>query len=313
MKKLIQITLVLLLVTSLTGCIDFGRARATTTVRESLDHIPASALSVESRNGGVEVVASPDYAEVDIEARIHCSGSDQQEADERVAQASLEVARGTSRELVIRPVFPGGARGSDGARIVIHLPDVGDVNISTTNGPISVTGGGGEIDVTSSNGRISIAGGGGVVVARTTNGSVRLTDHTGKATVRTTNGSVGVERQRGSVDVSTSNASIVLTDLNGAPTARTTNGSITVTLQPEHAGPVDLRTSNAPISITAGPALAGTMTLSTSNSSVIVDDETGTVRLHSMRRTRAELTMNGTGQHSTAHTTNGRVTLKIEP
>ena len=129
---------------ALQGCshiLGFGKwNKAKTDLTHRVEHVRGSALVVKTRNGQVEVAASPEYTGVLIEAHIKCVGRTQAEADDRLARTTLSVGRTADNTLVIEPIFADEARGGDGASITIRLPDAHDADIATSNGRVTATG-----------------------------------------------------------------------------------------------------------------------------------------------------------------------------
>ena len=142
MRHATILVLVGLLAIPLQGCsLLFGHVyRARTTFSSQVDHVVGAGLTVKTRNGGVEVVASPDATEVSVTARLTCGGDTQEEADARLAAATVSVTRAVDRRLRIEPVFPGGPRSGDGASIVVGLPDATGVYLDTSNGSVVDSG-----------------------------------------------------------------------------------------------------------------------------------------------------------------------------
>ncbi len=121
---LIFLALVGVLVIPLQGCsLLFGHVyRARTTFSSQVDHVVGAGLTVKTRNGGIEVVALPDASEVSITARLTCGGDTQEEADARMAAATVSITRAADRLLLIEPVFPGGPRRGDGPTRTLLCP-----------------------------------------------------------------------------------------------------------------------------------------------------------------------------------------------
>ena len=277
----------------LSGCA-FTSFRATATREATTEQLAGAALVVESRNGSLELVADPALSEVQISAKITCSGTTQPEADQRLAGADLSVARGTDRVLTIKPVFPGGARNGDGATITVRLPGAGGVDVKTSNGRVNVTGLAGALTIHSSN------------------GSVSVTDHDGSADIRTSNGAVNVQRLAGSLKVDTSNGSVDVANLGGTAQISSSNGPITLALQPDQAGPIELHTSNAHIKASAGRAFIGTVRMDTSNASIRIGDAAGRVKSKKMAKTSGSIVVGQEGPVSVVETSNGGIEFEIE-
>ena len=277
----------------LPGCAFINQHQATTKISQHIDHIAAMALTVESRNGGVEIIADKSRTDVEINATLTCSGESQSEAQQRLSQASLNIARDSSQMLVIKPVFPGGGRNNDGCSFTIRLPDARNVTVDTRNGKVAVS---------------SLAG---TLQIGTSNASVGVTDHSGPATITTSNGSVKVTHLAGTLKVHTSNGSVDAQDVAGESELHSSNGSITLTLAADQRGPISLKTSNASIKASVGTGFSGSVKLDTSNASVNVTDNAGRVRTSHIDEDGGHLTIGDDGSDSTLTTSNGRIDLVI--
>jgi len=311
MRRLLLIAPLSVIMLVLAGC--HCGSRATRTVTQTLDHAPGSAVRVDTHNGAVEVVASRDYSDVTIEAKLTCGGATQAEAEQRVQQARLDASRDTSRTLWIKPVFPGSRRSGDGASFSVRLPNAGDVMIETSNGRVEVSGTRGRVVIDTSNGAVDLIDHQGEAVIDTSNGAVHAVHTTGSVEIETSNGRVLVESHEGTLWIDTSNGAVTVTDQAGETTIDTSNGSITLTLRPDAGGPVQLDSSNSSISLTIGPTFAGAMTLRTSNGSISIHDLAGTIRSQDVGKNHAKLTIGEGGSSSRLSTSNGRIVLTVAP
>ena len=254
-------------------------------------HVAASPVRVESRNGSVEIVADPARSDVQIDATVTCAGDTQQEADQRLADASLDVSRDTSHALIVKPVFPGGPRSNDGASFVIHLPDAAGVDVKTSNGAVIVR---------------TLSG---KLVIDTSNASIKVTDHNGPATLSSSNGSITVTNLNGDLQANTSNASVTAHDIKGKATIDTSNGSIDLVLNPAASGPIVLDTSNASIKVLVGKSFLGDVSLKTSNASVRIAGEG--VASDQISKTSAVVHMGAGGANSTVKSSNANIEFAV--
>ena len=253
MRRMMGFALVLPLLVALQACAFHfnSQAKAKTTLSQTVGHVPGSSLVVKTRNGWVDVTAEPQRSDVSIETRLQCVGATQQEADDRLAQATMSVTRGPDGVLVIKPIFPGGARGGDGASITIVLPDADGVELDTSNGPVTAH------DLT------------GKLVIDTSNGSVVVVNHRGSAEIDTSNGPITITDHTGSLLIDTSNGVVHVVNLAGPATIDTSNGPIDLSLGADHSGPLNLDTSNGSIRVRVGEGFVGPVTLDTSNASIV--------------------------------------------
>lgn len=294
MRALIPAACISLAALSLSGC-GFGSfAKAEKTFQATADHVPASRLVVDSRNGSIEVVAVPGRTDVSITGKVYCRGSTQAEADERLAATKIQVTWEADQTLVVKPIFPDPVRGGDGATFVIEVPDVAGAELNTSNGSVIVRGLAGDLMIDTSNGRVVVSG------------------HDGPAHIDTSNGSVKVTDVRGRVVINTSNASVRVEGADGPVTVDTSNGSIVVTLAAEHGGPMNLDTSNASIRIAVGRGFEGRVSFKTSNGSISVQDSLGRISSTSLKRNRGDIVVGEGGEASRVDTSNGRIVFEIK-
>jgi DUF4097 and DUF4098 domain-containing protein YvlB len=313
MRRILALASLLVFVLALPGCGWSSPFRATREIARTLDHMPGSALQLDTHNGCVKIMASPEYSDVRIEAKLTCGGTTQAEADQRLQEARLDTSRDTARALWIKPVFPGGRRGGDGASISVRLPQSAGVSVDTSNGSVEISGTTGQVVVDTSNGSVDLVHHDGPATIETSNGSVHAVHTTGSLEIDTSNGRVLVESHAGALRIDTSNGAVVVTDQAGETTIDTSNGSITLTLRPDAAGPAVLDTSNSSISLTVGSAFAGSMTVRTSNGSISIHDPTGVIRAQEIGKNHATLVIGEDGPSSRLTTSNGRVSLTIKP
>ncbi|MCP3905898.1 MAG: DUF4097 domain-containing protein [Planctomycetes bacterium] len=250
--------------------------RASRSIDQSVEHIATSSLIVDTVNGSVEVDVSPRHDEVIVHARLTCGGQTGAEAEQRVAEATVEIKRDTSRTLTIKPIFPGGTSKGDGASFVVMLPAADGVSIDASNGSVGVTG------------------------------------TTGELVVDTSNGPVTVRGHDGTVRVDTSNGPVMIADATGPVTVDTSNGAIDVSLTPGNAGPLRADTSNGSIRATVGHAFTGRMTLDTSNAHVTIRDDAKRIVERTGDRDHSEIVVGEQGPPSRLDTSNGGITLVVE-
>ncbi|MHC4717759.1 MAG: DUF4097 family beta strand repeat-containing protein, partial [Planctomycetota bacterium] len=193
MSRTIGLAAVMALALPMTACSytwNHNNYRADSNLTMTADHIPGSALVVDTKNGRIEVIAEPQRSDVSIETHIRCMGTTQSEADDRLAATTLSITRDADQRLVVKPVFSGGRRSGDGASISIRVPGAHGAHLDTSNGPVTARGLQGDL------------------VIDTSNGPIEVTDHDGQAHVDTSNGPVGITNVTGRVRVDTSNGSI---------------------------------------------------------------------------------------------------------
>jgi hypothetical protein len=241
-----------------------------------LEHLPGTALRVESRNGSISVIGEPQRQDVEVLAAITASGGTQEEAAERLAEVVVDCVRDPQSRLTVKARFPGDHRSGDGVTYVVRVPSVEGAELLSSNGAIRVLDTDGEL------------------MAHTSNGRIEVTDHGGP------------------VDVATSNGNVSLSGLSGAARVRTSNGEVSVELAADDAGPVDVATSNGSVELTVGGAFQGEVGLHTSNGRVRFHNESGMAVESSLRRNRGTLVFPGTTQESKVVSNNGSITVTVK-
>jgi hypothetical protein len=270
---------------SLVGCSSGARFRETRVI--VLPDAPAMAdIDVRTGNGAVDISTAPKEQQATIVATLRATTKERLELAEVLAGYEGDT-------LVVSVEWPDGrARANEGASFDIETPGVGDATVETGNGAIHLAGARGDADLRTSNGRIVVERHEGAVVADTSNGRVELSGDLDE------------------VDADTSNGSVRIAGANGPVRVRTSNGSVVVELASSAEGPVQARSSNGSIRFELGPAFHGRLRLETSNGRVHLENAP-LARIHSISKSRAELTIGEGGDDSVADTSNGSVTVRF--
>lgn len=278
----------------LQSCVLTPKHKAVGTLAQSVEHVSDSAVSVNTKNGGVEVVADSGVSMVEISATITCVGESDQDAQDRLNQTTLSIVRAADDSLTITPRFPD-KRSGDGASFVVRLPDARGVTIDTSNGSVTVKNLAGTIGVDTSNGRIV------------------LSDHDGPATLETSNGSINVANLSGSLFADTSNASVSATNVEGPATIDTSNAGVTLALADDQGGPLNVDTSNGNINITVGQGFNGRVVFDTSNGVLKIVDPSGRINARNVDRNDGSIELGSAGdaERSVVDTSNGNITFTV--
>ncbi|MCI0676292.1 MAG: DUF4097 family beta strand repeat-containing protein [Phycisphaerales bacterium] len=292
MKHYVNVVCLIVATVLLAGCV-LTNHRVSATKTAATEHLSDSAILVESRNGSVEIVADQSVTDVQVSAKITCTGDTADQAEDRSARASVDVARSTSGTLTIKPVFPGKVRNGDGASFTIRVPNASDVEIRTSNGKVAVSGLAGKL------------------VVDTSNGPVQVKDHDGPAVIETSNGAVTVARLAGPLKIDTSNGPVEASEIDGSAIIDTSNSPITLVLNPDQKGPIRLETSNAPVRVTVGSAFAGEVKFDTSNGSVKLNGNLDRVKYSDLGSSQGTVVIGEGGEPSRIDTSNGRIELVI--
>ena len=288
--KLILIVAVISIIAG--GCV-YDSPQSRVTQQLTADYLAESALAVETHNGSVHITGGSADDLIKIEARITCAGKSQQEADERLAQTTIDISRDADRTLVIKPLFPGEARSNDGASFTIHVPAATGVTVKTSNGSVGLR---------------HLAG---TAIIDTSNGSVGITEHAGAATIETSNGNVTIAGLTGGLTVETSNGSVEAREVGGPVQIRSSNGSIRVAQNADGPGPIDLRTSNGSVKAALGSHFTGRIAMNTSNGTLRIFDRSGRVTASSVDGNDGSITVGSAASESRIATSNGRIELEI--
>lgn len=238
-----------------------------------------AALDVRSRNGGLAVERTGQDASVLIEAEITCGGRTMDEADDRLAEATITAEWADAGRLLVEPSFPGGRRNGDAASMTITIPAGAAMS---------------------------------EVRLRSSNGSLRLAGTEGRATLETSNGRVTVEAHDGPVEGSTSNGRLVLRDVRHPVNLTSSNGSIDAEIADANAVPVVLRTSNGSVRVVVPGDATGSLSVATSNGGIDVSGMTNLAEMKMSRRT-ATFVFTEDGPASSVRTSNGNVTVERRP
>jgi hypothetical protein len=293
MKTSFQVVSVLVFCVLMHAC-NIGYKQAQAPMHATAELKAGASVSVESRNGKVQIIGDDSVSEVQVNATIRCSGKTQQEADARLAKASLDVAYDTSGMLTIRPVFPDGPLNNDGASITVRLPTAQGVNVKTSNGPVTVCKLAGQLNIQTSNGRVSV------------------NDHDGPAVINTSNSPVEVQQLSGSLTVDTSNGRVDAINVGGPVTIDTSNSPIRLALRADQSGPLKLDTSNSSVAVSVGQAFTGSVKFDTSNGRVTVKDPAKRIRTQQLGKKDGNIVVGDGGANSVIDTSNGGIEFEIK-
>lgn len=212
------------------GCVTaVGGVQARDTLTLALDMPRPIPVRVETFNGGIEVRPGTGPG-VSAEVVRTGRGVDQAaaEADRDAIEVSLVEVDGMA---VLRAVYtpdPLSIPTGSGAAATLLVPPDAQLELWTSNGPITVDGMTAGLDAQTSNGPIELQGVAGTVSASTSNGPITVTTDTPV-----------------SVDLRTSNGGITFDGefLPGEATLETSNGPVELRLPAEAAFTIDARTS----------------------------------------------------------------------
>jgi hypothetical protein len=193
-------------------CRDADRRDGHCEVRTLTVDVRDGRFAVDARPNGTISVEGWDGSDVQVEARVTTRAWD--DADARALAAEVEI------------VARAGSLTSDGPRTRGRESWSVSYRVRVPHGT--------DLDLSSTNGGIRVSGVGGSVAARSTNGSIRLSDVSGAVDVRTTNGGI---------EAALSGSAALERDVE----LRTTNGGVTVRLPEGTGAQVEARTTNGSI------------------------------------------------------------------
>ncbi len=198
----------------------------------SQDAAGISQVSVSTRNGSISVSADSDSV-ISAAVTKRAYGRDSADAAQAIANVTVtdEVQAG---RYALRAQMPGGNRAY-GASFQVTAPESVGLELTTTNGSVTVRAMLAGVMVSTTNGTISLTGTAGAASLSTTNSSVTVAVHQGEANIETTNGSVDCDiaglAPTEKVTISTTNGTVVLllpADVSALVDLKTTNGTITI-------------------------------------------------------------------------------------
>jgi len=207
------------------GSTSYSSASATSTRVVTAVHLPNSPLDVSTENGSIDVTTvSGDQVLITAHIRARTS--------ERADRVAVEASRNPDNTLTIRVVWPDGRKSSEGASLLIQIPNASHQTLRTSNGSVSIKNLDGDVIATTGNGSITTQGHRGGVIARTSNGDVDLSGAS-SADVDTSNGTVRIcftQDAQGPFNIETSNGGVELNlaGFQGRVEAETSNGSVSV-------------------------------------------------------------------------------------
>lgn len=228
-----------------------------------------SMLNVTSHNGAVTANTTADTLVAVLVTR-YAYGRDSSDARRRVEQVVItDTLVGDS--WMLNAEIPAATQPI-GAVFDIQAPRTVDLNITTSNGKVTVNGFEADVGVVTTNSPVIFTGTKGDGTIITTNGKVTVQVHSGAMTVQTSNGEIDCDiaylPATKSVQLTTTNAKVTLRlppDVSALVTATTTNGTVVVTgYQVEY-----LEQSRSRIRAKIGSG-ASTININTTNGDILI-------------------------------------------
>ena len=236
-----------------------GPFAATRTESASFPASGIPVIEVTASNGTVTVHGVAGQTDVRVVATLQSRGTSQSEANEHVSAVAVHMEQQGSRVIVAYRAAEQTAslRSYSGASFDVTTPAVADVVAQTNNGSMTVSGLRGRLDLTTSNGEVTIQSVVGEVKATTSNGRISLARCQGVLTLATSNGEVVMDDVSAAFDAKTSNGHIGFsgTVVGDANSLSTTNGRIDVAVSA--AAAVEFHATTTAGSITSTLPLVG--------------------------------------------------------
>lgn len=209
---------------------------------------PGGVLRVYNANGRTCVHAE-DRQDVEVRARKTARAESTEEANRLLGQIRVLAQEiGDALEFEVDVPRKWNRRGS--ANLEIRIPRGLAVDVTASNGKVSIEGVRGPVRAHSSNGAVDIEDVVGDIEIATSNAKVACSNTRGRLVARSSNGKVEMIQHLGSVDASTSNglirASLEEVGKEGIQLA-TSNGRIVLELPDEVDADVDIRVDNGVI------------------------------------------------------------------
>ena len=242
-------------------------ATAETRIEKSLKLDPGGKFTLDTVVGAVTVTPEPGAgAHVLITA-----GND--DFEEKVTLAFEELpgneVRVTAKKKGSTSWFGSSFRQ---VKFEIQVPSKTELVVSTSGGPISVSGMEGRAGLDTSGGSITVENHRGEVAADTSGGAIRVKKIEGPATLDTSGGGIEVEDVSGAVKADTSGGPIRMARVDGDIDAETSGGGITID---EAGGRVTASTSGGGIEVSFGPGNSKGGSLETSGGGIRVKLDPG--------------------------------------
>jgi DUF4097 and DUF4098 domain-containing protein YvlB len=235
----------------LTGCAQLGlssRFTAREEVRKAFNVDRPPQISVVTFNGPVDIMTGgSDKVEIKVVKRA--GGQTQEDAEDDLDNIEVFCEQSGNKIRVEARSINSKSFADRGAGVEILVPEASILDLTTTNGKVSVVGMVGKTEARTSNGAIEAKGSRGELILRTSNGSVAVEGGTGRISAQTSNGSIEIASTKSAIDAQTSNGRVSFSGAlpEGKHTLRTSNGSIQLKLPDFAAFELNATTSNGRI------------------------------------------------------------------
>ncbi|MFC6938791.1 DUF4097 domain-containing protein [Salinirubellus sp. GCM10025818] len=214
----------------LAGCVGFAGPDVTESSSRTFD-APEGVVSIENRNGDVEVGPHDDGDSEGVVVEIRKRGRSQAAIDAVAVEGATEEG-----DLVVRTMYDDRLRNAS-VDLSVRVPEGTAVgSVETRNGDAVVRSVSGDVRATTSNGDARAVDVDGYVTVRSSNGDAEARGTTGLAGARSANGDVRVEVYdlRGATDATSANGDVeagVAPGLDATVLATAGNGDLDVEVE----------------------------------------------------------------------------------
>jgi hypothetical protein len=306
--------LILVPISQAVGCAA-GLFRAHADFHTTADFDGVKQVSVETRNGAIEVQCVAGRSDVDIQAKRHASGITVGDALAHAEMIEIEAKRDPGQPDLLRivAVFPPSELGRNyGAAFTIALPPDVSLTLTTKNGRVHAAGVNGDVSIETTNGAVELEDITGQVKARSSNGRMTLRDVDGDVELKTSNGTVDLARVgKDHITVETTNGRIRTADLRGEVYVRSSNGTIDLNIVSVPGSPqIRAVTSNGRIRVACPAAVSAKLRMRTSNGRVHANLKDVTVKDFESSRRLLVATINDGGGLIDIESSNGSISFE---
>jgi RNA polymerase sigma factor (sigma-70 family) len=221
-----------------------GNFTAREVLKKSFSTGATPRLVVETFNGSINVTAKSGNT-VAIQVTKRSNAKTQEEADAELKNIEVTMKQEEDGVHVTAKRLEQHPHVNAGAAAELEVPPGAVLDLRSSNGAVTVTGGTGAAKVETSNGSIRAKEHTGPLNLHSSNGPLTVTGGTGRMDLRTSNGALNIQAEKAIVTGRTSNGSIHFSGslAEGEDTFHTSNGSITLTLPKESSFRIDADTS----------------------------------------------------------------------
>jgi RNA polymerase sigma factor (sigma-70 family) len=206
------------------------RVKAEEVVTKTFKTRKAPRLVVETFNGHIAVKAGTSgAAKAKVLKTVHAATKEAAEEDLNNVEVQLE-QKGDTIRVTAKPKDEQ-PQTSRAAAVEVEVPPGSSLDLSSSNGQVTVAGAMGDVAATTSNGRMEVKGSKGALKLKTNNGPIDVKADKAKVSAHTSNGAV---RFAGSL-------------ADGDHSFQTSNGAVSLTLPADSRFRLDAQTSNGKV------------------------------------------------------------------